>query len=279
MDDKKLFRIGEVAAIFNVSVGTLRHYEQVGILKPEYIDKDSGYRYYCDKQFEILNTIRYLRVLDMSLVEIADFLKNRDIDMIEDKLVKQKSLIIQKQKELELIKKKIDNRLMEIEDARNSELNVIKRDIIPENKLVWIRDNLKINTYLDLEASIRKLQTNQSEPVVFIGKVGVGITEQNLLNGKFDNYELVFLILDDEDKFENKHKFNIEVFPEMECVTVRFCGGHKESPAYYRKMLKYIEENDLQITGFSREITLIDNGLTNDESKFVTKISIPVKSK
>ena len=38
MQDKKLLQIGEVAKIFHVSMGTLRHYEQEGLLEPEYVD-------------------------------------------------------------------------------------------------------------------------------------------------------------------------------------------------------------------------------------------------
>lgn len=53
--------------MFHISVGTLRHYEKIGLLQPEYIDNETGYRYYSTRQFECLNTIRYLRVLDMSL--------------------------------------------------------------------------------------------------------------------------------------------------------------------------------------------------------------------
>lgn len=37
-----LLRIGEVARLFNLSVGTLRHYEQMGLLDPAYIDPASG---------------------------------------------------------------------------------------------------------------------------------------------------------------------------------------------------------------------------------------------
>ena len=37
----------------------------------------SGYRYYGTEQFEALNTIRYLRALDMPLPEIEDFLKKQ----------------------------------------------------------------------------------------------------------------------------------------------------------------------------------------------------------
>ena len=92
MEDTELFQIGDVAKLFHLSVGTLRHYEQYGILKPEYTDKKTGYRYYSIRQFEVLTNIRYLRALDMPLEEIADFINNRDIDVIEEKLKTKKSL-------------------------------------------------------------------------------------------------------------------------------------------------------------------------------------------
>ena len=38
MEDKKLFLIGEVAKMVHISMGTLRHYEQAGLLTPEYTD-------------------------------------------------------------------------------------------------------------------------------------------------------------------------------------------------------------------------------------------------
>ena len=40
-----------------------------------------------------------------------------------------------------------------------------------------------------------------------------------------------------------------------------------------------MQEHHLQICGFSREITLIDYGITNDTEKFVTEICIPVECK
>lgn len=67
MEKQELFRIGEVARMFSISVGSLRHYEKLGLIRPEYTDPDSGYRYYGVQQFERLNTIRYLHALDMPL--------------------------------------------------------------------------------------------------------------------------------------------------------------------------------------------------------------------
>ena len=48
---QELYQIGDVARLFHISVGSLRHYEQVGLLKPEYIDSLTGYRYYSTLQF------------------------------------------------------------------------------------------------------------------------------------------------------------------------------------------------------------------------------------
>ena len=273
MEETKLFKIGEVAKMFHVSMGTLRHYEQAGLLTPEYVDKKTGYRYYSARQLEVLNTIRYLRVLDMPLPQIADFLQNRDVDVMREKLLWQKEMIREKKRELELVERKIDHRLERINEAVQATLEEITTDKIPAGRLAWIRDKLQLSSYLDLEYSIRRLEENQKETLVFLGKVGVGITKESLAKGRFSDYELVFLLLDEEDDYEGE----TEEFPEMDCVMIRFRGNHKEAPAHYEKLLVYMKEHKLEATGFSREITLIDNGLTDDPEKFVTEIRIPVQ--
>lgn len=273
MDPSALFRIGDVARLFHISVSSLRHYEAAGLLIPEYIDPETGYRYYSTRQFEVLNTIRYLRALDLPLSEIADFLQNRDIDRIEEKLRHQKNTVIEKQKELKRIEHKIDNRLHQLHDARTSELDVVKSITLPACRLVWMEASLRIKGFLDMETSIRKLETSQSEAVVFLGKVGVGISAQNLMCGRFEQYDGAFLVLDEEDHFEGE----TTLLPQTSGVSIRFCGSHPEAPAQYRRLMNYIEEKHLTISGFSREITMIDYGITNDTEKFVTQISIPVR--
>ncbi len=147
MNEKKLFKIGEVANMFHLSAGTLRHYEQAGLLQPEYIDSETGYRYYSIRQFEVLNTIGYLRVLDMPLSEIADFLQNRDTNIIEEKLVEQKRLIEQKQKELQRIARKIDHRIEYLRDATTSTLDEIRIETAPACQVVQIHNLLAFKLF------------------------------------------------------------------------------------------------------------------------------------
>ena len=149
----------------------------------------------------VLNTIRYLRELDMPLPEISDFLKNRDIDRMEEKLRQQKAEIERKRLELQRIERRIDNNLRRIRDAQDSELDVIKYAAAPAMRIVWMDAALKISSSLDMEMPIRELEQSQAETVLFLGKVGVGISAENLEAGSFEQYDGVFLILDDEDRF------------------------------------------------------------------------------
>lgn len=272
MKKHELFQIGDVAKMFHLSVGSLRHYEKAGLLQPEYIDRETGYRYYSTRQFECLNTIRYLRVLDMSLPQIADFLKNRDINKIREMLYQQRETVIRKQKDLQIIERKIDNRLRQLEDALSSEFNVVNLIQTEARRIAWIRNNLCINSYLDLETSIRQLEEQQQDAVAFLGKVGVGITKENLLQKQYGRYDMVFLILDEEDSYHG----TVAELPKETCVSIRFCGSHNEASVYYQKLDDFIVKHKLTITSFSREITMIDYGITNDTSQFVTEIQIPV---
>lgn len=272
MERKDLFSIGEVSKLFHISVSSLRHYESLGLLAPEAISADSGYRYYSTEQFEVLNTIRYLRALDMPLSEIADFLGNREVDRIEEKLRQQKAAVIRKQQELKRVERKIDNRLKQLQTAQNAELDRVELVQMPACRMAWIEDSLEIRGFLDMEAPIRRLDQTNTEAVVFLGKVGLGISAEHLLEGRFSRYDGIFLLLDEEDHFGGETRF----LPESLCARIRFCGSHTEAPVQYERLMAYLRAHALTAVGFSREITIIDYGITSDREKFVTEIAIPV---
>ena len=57
--------------MMQVTVKTLRHYEQKGLLMPDEVDEWTGYRYYTVEQMQRLNNIRELQQLGFSLDEIG----------------------------------------------------------------------------------------------------------------------------------------------------------------------------------------------------------------
>lgn len=174
-----LFSIGDVARMFHMSVSLLRYYERIGILTPEYVSPESGYRYYSARQFEVLNTVRYLRALDMPLSGIADFLRGREVGRMEELLTRQKEAVAEKRRELARVERKIDNRLCQLRDARGSTLDEISLVHRGGCRIVWVDGELSIHGYLDMEAPIRRLDSER-EAVIFLGKVGIGISREHL---------------------------------------------------------------------------------------------------
>lgn len=70
MSHKTKLKIGEFSQLMQVTVKTLRHYEQKGLLLPDEVDEWTGYRYYTTDQMQKLNNIRDLQRLGFSLDEI-----------------------------------------------------------------------------------------------------------------------------------------------------------------------------------------------------------------
>lgn len=273
MEPIKLFSIGDVAKLFHLSVSSLRHYEAAGLLQPEWVDPQTGYRYYSTRQFEVLNTIRYLRALDMPLPEIADFLRDRDVGRMEEKLRLQRETVIRKQQELRRIERKIENRLQQLHTAQTCPLDTVELVEAAACRIVWMESSMKIEGYLDMETWIRKLDSSDVEAVVFLGKVGVSLSGEHLRQGRYTPYDGVFLVLDEEDNYNGE----VQQLPQALCVRIRFRGSHAQAPEQYEKLTAYIAAHQMEVAGFSREITMIDYGLTNDLQKFITEISIPVR--
>ena len=72
MSYKTKLKIGEFSQMMQVTVKTLRHYEQKELLLPDEVDEWTGYRYYSIEQMQKLNTIRALQRLGFSLDEIKE---------------------------------------------------------------------------------------------------------------------------------------------------------------------------------------------------------------
>jgi len=72
-----MFKIGEFAQIAQVSSRQLRHYDQLGLLRPDHIDQQNGYRYYSIRQLQRLNRILALKELGLSLEQIGPLLEDQ----------------------------------------------------------------------------------------------------------------------------------------------------------------------------------------------------------
>jgi len=267
---KKYFTIGEFSRLLDIKIATLRYYDEIGLLRPAFTDESNNYRYYSTEQFERLNSIKYLRALDLPINELLDFFDYREIDTLIEMLKKQKAEIARKKRELEIIEKKINRRLERIDDAVNTALDTISEVKLPEMRAAYLRHDYVLGD--DIEFPISELRTmfgiNRD---IFLGKIGISISSSNIKSENFNQYSGIFMLIEEEDKIEAP----TITFPSRNYLRIRFKGTHIDAAYYYKKLLSYMKKKHYKLIGDSIEITLIDYGITNDLDKYVTEILLP----
>jgi DNA-binding transcriptional MerR regulator len=73
--NRYVLKIGEFSSLAQVSIRTLRHYDEVGLLKPMHVETESGYRHYSVSQLPRLHRILALRDLGFPLDRIGEALE------------------------------------------------------------------------------------------------------------------------------------------------------------------------------------------------------------
>ena len=101
-------QIKEFAVFTGVSVRTLHYYDEIGLLAPAYIDKNSGYRFYDESSILRMQEILFYRELDFSLKSIGEILSSPNYDKSKA-LKEQKQLLILKKERLERLILAIDS--------------------------------------------------------------------------------------------------------------------------------------------------------------------------
>ena len=122
MRSKTKLKIGEFSRLMQVTIKTLRHYEQKELLIPDEVDEWTGYRYYSIGQMQKLNSIRKLQQLGFTLEEIRDLYDNESHTPSIEELTKK---IEDTEIQLQLLKAR-RNQLLEWIDSRKK-IKTMKR--------------------------------------------------------------------------------------------------------------------------------------------------------
>lgn len=79
-----MIKIGDFANMFDVSIKTIRFYEEKKLLKPAYVDVYTGYRYFDEENIKQMSTILAYKSLGFELSEIKDIHNETIINKIKE---------------------------------------------------------------------------------------------------------------------------------------------------------------------------------------------------
>ncbi len=279
-EDEHMFRIGQLASIYKISGKTLRYYDELGLLRPRYVDETTGYRYYTPDQIPVLNEIFLLKEMGLSLKEITYLLKeevDKDHTLLKGVLeLKQLELDRQiqelsaKKQTIELLKKKLENN----GGIKLSSFQVGIKSI-PEMRVASLKAS--INAYSTQEKLWAELLDHLNKCKIRTGNERYTIYYDSIYKDDEIHVEILKRVL---APFPETERIKCKVQKAYEkAAFLLHTGEHESVMDSYEAILTWIEENGYEIIGNIREEFHMDDYMTDNPKEFVTEIQIPVKKR
>lgn len=269
-NNTQYFSTGEFAKLCKVHKKTLFYYDEINLFKPEKV-LDNGYRYYSIYQLEVFNVIYTLKDMGMPLKEIKDFMDKRNPKNIVDLFNYETNKI---EKEIHKLKRKqeiMSNKIKIINEAKNmpEEIFIEKQNeeyLILSNSIDKSKFPYDTNTYMD---HLDYCYNND----LYIGfPVGTIKTMDDLKSNNLTDYSFYYSKVN-----KNCNDKNLIIKPAGTYVVGYLKGYYIKAPIIYKKLMDYINENNLTLAGYAYEDVLIDEVAVKDTDEFVLKVSIHIK--
>lgn len=266
--------IGQMAKMNQISVQTLRLYDEMGILKPIEINPQTGYRYYDVKQSASLDMIRYMKATGMSLKEIKDIFENKDLHQLS--LVLQEHLQeIDEQIEALYLRKKAVKRMLDSYQRylKSPEDGTITLEYIDERKIYTSMTDINFYDYgLEVYENILKNLKNdmiqQGIPEVYYYNAGTTIFKDDFINKKYVSNE-IFVFVDQDCRSSYLHMLPASMYACM------YCDDFDKEKDYIQKLYRYIQQQNMIISGDYICEVLTELPMTNKREMFL-RLQVPV---
>lgn len=269
-EDTIYYKIGLFSKMNRVTIKALRHYDEIGLLKPATIEKFTGYRYYTSEQLPLLHQILALREMGFTLDEIKKIQGGTP----------EKDLLLQKR--LELLKRIAQDtlRLSQVEsylvknDDESAGYHVILKEL-PQVIVASLRTtipnyNALFSVVPPMGAEMERLGCVCAVPEYCFNIYHDG--EYRETDVDVEICEAVTAAQEDSEMLKFKV---IERVENAACVLHK--GPYEGFPNAYNAVLKWVERNGYEIIDHPRE-SYID-GVWNKDSAadWLTEIQFPVK--
>jgi DNA-binding transcriptional MerR regulator len=130
------YTMGRLARLAGVTPRTLRHYDEIGLLKPERVSS-SGYRVYGQKQVDLLQQILFYRELGVGLAEISSILSDPGFRP-EAALIRHLAELERRKKHIdtliESVRRTLSHRKGELSMSDSEKFESFKQRLIQENE-------------------------------------------------------------------------------------------------------------------------------------------------
>lgn len=265
-----MFKIGEFSKLAKTTVKTLRYYDEVGLLRPLFVD-DNGYRYYETEQLNDLIEIIELRNLNISVADIKEFLSSSQ----KDKLLEKHLLVLENN--LDRTKTQISLLKKYIAQAKKGDFMKkykAKEIVVPQNIVYFKHGTIAtmqnlFDFVLKAGAEARKLNpTLECTNYCYVTYTAKEYKEKDV------ELEYVEAVKNFGNSSQN---IQFRLDKEITAISVEHKGSYSNLPKAYSYAIEYVKEKGYEIAGAIREVYVHGCWDEENESDYLTEIQIPVK--
>ena len=271
-----MLKIGEFSKLSRISVRMLRHYDEIGLLKPAETDCFTDYRYYREDQLPTVGRITALRDMGFSLADIV-----RILEIYGDR-EKLEQFFCARRRELEALARDTARRLTLLDAARErlrkeEDMNYdVTIKTIPERYAATV--HMTIPRYEDegmvwstLIQETCRMNLVEADPC---------LCAVSFLDGEYkeENVELMAWKTVKGSYPDTEH-VKFRTLPEVTVASCTYKGSYSLITGVYAAVVAWIEANGYEPAGAMFNIYHVSPHDTQDPDEFVTEICYPVRKK
>jgi DNA-binding transcriptional MerR regulator len=277
MRERTVLKIGEFARVNQVSIATLRHYDQCGLLKPVALDPDTGYRYYSLDQLPRLNRILALKELGFTLEQIARLLEG--------------DLSLEQLRGMFTLKQAQTQQMIDAEQARLMRIAARLRQIEQEGKMpayeVLLKqvDALLVASFREIVPLDGGLGRSYGKIVAYLDQQRVQQTEPALflLHSRSEQHD-DGLYIDVEaaiplpTPLAGNEQITIQTLPGRLMAYTIHTGYDLFLGQAYAALYRWMKDSGYRVIGPPRQVRL-RHGEHMDPNQYITEVQFPVEKR
>ncbi|MCL2153614.1 MAG: MerR family transcriptional regulator [Oscillospiraceae bacterium] len=270
MQESGLFSISDFAKFSRVTRDTLLHYDRIGLLTPT-SRGENNYRYYSGHQLAIVNLIRTLQQLGMTLGEIKELKDQRTPELTYEVLKQQIDRIDKKIRSWVQAKKLLLTIQKTINTVQNIDEDKITVQFLPAEAIVLGC----LNDYSNGRALHETLLTFYKD----ISKKHPDLDMNYYVWGTFSKERIKRGDWVGADRFYFINPEGSDLRPAGFYAIGYMRGGYVHGDALYRRLTEYIDKNGLEICGDAYEEYPLNEVCVTEENNYLMRVMIAVREK
>lgn len=271
-----MLSIGEFSNICKVSTKTLRYYAEIGLILPDEINPENGYRYYSIEQLETMLLINRLKSYNFSLEEIKTILEESQDEKLYLALTRKKKEIGKQVQELEKTLDQLNDDISNLKQGKSimSYLENIDVQLTEVSRMYLLSIRKMVLEYEFAEEygnCFRKLFRKITDDKLTM------VAPPMVL---FHSAEFSPFGLDTEFAIPVKEYVTgtRDFYPGL-CLKTVLYGSYSSLSSVYTKQREWAEKEGYECSNALYEVYVTDPSQVSKESDLITEIYYPVKKK